>query len=68
MTKSQNKNRTKDRNRRHQQHQGSDVQVPGKSVVCPKRRPAHGALSQRGWGRQGAEGHDGQRYHYKTDY
>ena len=63
MTKSQNKDRTKDRNRRHQQHQGSNVQVANKSAVRPNRRAAHDTLRGRGFGPERAAGSDRQNHH-----
>jgi hypothetical protein len=68
MTKSHHKNRTKNRDRRHQQYQGPDVQVSGKSAVAANRRSAHNALGRRGFSRQRAKGYDGHGHHYQMQY
>ena len=47
MTKSQNKDRAKHCNRRHQQDQHTDIQVPGKDAVLSNRRTTHRTLGQR---------------------
>lgn len=52
MAKSQNEDRAKDRDRRHEQHQHANIQISRKHAVSSQRRFTHHALGLRRSGKQ----------------
>jgi len=66
VTESQEKDRAKDRNRRHQQNQYTDIQIPDERAVSGKRSPAHYTLSRRRFCEQSAQRRNRQGNQYQT--